>query len=405
MNDLRPIAMTSSVMKSFEKCFLICIKVQVTEFIDPLQFAYVKNRSIDDALLHLLNEIYSHLETPGSSIRIMFYDFSSAFNTIQPHLLVHKLRNMKLCPLTISWILDYLTDRPQYVRLQQSSPSGLSTKISDTITTNTGAPQGTVLSPFLFILYTADCRTTRDNIIMEKYADDSSQLGKLIDDDDSHYLSEIEYFVDWCDKNYLLLNVPKTNEMIIDFRRNKTYPPPVLIKGTEVNRVDFHKHLGLIIDNKLTWNHNTTSVIKKVNTRIHCLRKLKSFNINEKLLHLFYSSIIRSSLTFCISCWGGNINQGDKNRLDRLVRKSGKIVGTDLDSIDKLRDKTVNRKLTAILEDVSHPLFLAFDRQRAPRSGRFMLPKIKTNRYLNSFLPSAIKLYNTENTRGHFNNM
>ena len=332
----------------------------------------------------------------------MFYDFSSAFNTIQPHLLVHKLRNMKLCPLTISWILDYLTGRPQYVRLQQSSSLGLSTKYSDTITTNTGAPQGTVLSPFLFILYTSDCRTIHDNIIMDKYADDSSQLGKLIDDNASNFLSEINYFVDWCDRNYFLLNVPKTNEMIIDFRINSTDPPPVIIKGAEVKRVEIHKHLGLTIDNKLNWSDNTTSVIKKVNTRMHCLRKLKTFNINEKLLYLFYSSIIRSSLTFCISCWGGNINKGDKNRLDRLVYKSSKIIGTDLDSIDKLHDSVVNRKLTTILDDASHPLFLEFDRHRASRSGGFLLPKIKTSRFLNSFLPSAIKLRNSQTIRGHF---
>ena len=79
-NDLRPIALTSCIMKLFEKVVLMQLQVQVKDYVDPLQFAYRKNRSVDDALLHVLHSIYSHLENASSSIRIMFYDFSSAFN-------------------------------------------------------------------------------------------------------------------------------------------------------------------------------------------------------------------------------------------------------------------------------------------------------------------------------------
>ena len=89
--------------------------------------------------------------TKGSTVRIMFFDFSNAFNTIQPHLLIQKLLNMKILSSVISWIFDYLTSRLQYVRL-----NGF---LSSAIRTNTGAPQGTVLAPFLFALYTADSRT------------------------------------------------------------------------------------------------------------------------------------------------------------------------------------------------------------------------------------------------------
>ena len=87
----------------------------------------------------------------------MFFDFSSAFNTIQPHLLVQKLLNMKLPSSVISWIFDYLTNRLQYLEL-----NGV---LSSVIYTDTGAPQGTVLAPFLFSLYTADCRSTDEYFI------------------------------------------------------------------------------------------------------------------------------------------------------------------------------------------------------------------------------------------------
>ena len=110
----------------------------------------------------------------------MFFDFSSAFkfNTIQPHLLVQKLLNMKLPSCVISWIYDYLTSRLQYVRL-----NGL---LSSAIRTNTGAPQGTVLAPFLFALYTADCRSTDESCPVVKFADDDTELvGKNSNDEDA----------------------------------------------------------------------------------------------------------------------------------------------------------------------------------------------------------------------------
>ena len=63
----------------------------------PFQFAYRKNTSVDDAILQVLNSIYSHLEKPGTCIRLMFYDFSSAFNTTQPHLTLRIFFNHE-CP-------------------------------------------------------------------------------------------------------------------------------------------------------------------------------------------------------------------------------------------------------------------------------------------------------------------
>ena len=81
MNDLWPIALTLCVMKVLEKSLL------VSDFVDPYQFAYKSNRSTDDAIAHVLNNIYTHLDLPGTStcIRLMFFDFASAFNTIQSH--------------------------------------------------------------------------------------------------------------------------------------------------------------------------------------------------------------------------------------------------------------------------------------------------------------------------------
>ena len=237
MNDLRPVALTSAVMKVCERVGLCKLEKLIKDYMDPLQFAYRKNGSTDDAVLYSLENIYSHLEKTGSTVRLMFFDFSSAFNTIQPHLLVQKPLNMKLPSSVISWIFDYLTNRLQDVRL-----TGL---LSSAINTNTGAPQGIVLAPYLFALYTADCRSTDEPCPLVKFADDTELVGKISDDEDAVYHKQIESFVNRCDTNYLYFNVSKTKEMCINFRKNQKCPKPVYIKG-EVERVEAYKYLGVV---------------------------------------------------------------------------------------------------------------------------------------------------------------
>ena len=105
MNDLRPIALTSCIMKVFERCCMSRIEPLVSKHLDPLQFAYRVNRGVDDAILHVVNNTVTHLENLNSCVRLMFFDFSSAFNTIQPHLLCDKLMTHNLLPSTVYYNL------------------------------------------------------------------------------------------------------------------------------------------------------------------------------------------------------------------------------------------------------------------------------------------------------------
>ena len=152
---------------------------------------------------------------------MLFVDFSSAFNTIQPHLMVNKLNDMNVNPNLILWVLDFLTNRQQYVRVNNANAGkdNSSAIMSGMRSTSTGAPQGSVISPVLFSLYTNDLQSTSEKAMMVKYADDTS-LGDF-SNDDQHFDNQVQHLKYWCDKNYLDLNIGKTKEMIIDFRRDK----------------------------------------------------------------------------------------------------------------------------------------------------------------------------------------
>lgn len=87
------------------------------------------------------------------------------------------------------------------------------------ITSNTGAPQGNVLAPFLFTLHTHDCVSTELSCPLLKFADDTVIIGLISKDNSTFYENQLSSFVEYCERNVLELNVSKTKEMIIDFRK------------------------------------------------------------------------------------------------------------------------------------------------------------------------------------------
>lgn len=119
-----------------------------------------------------------------------------------------------------SWIFDYLTNRPQYVRTLGC--------VSDRIICSTGAPQGTVLAPFLFTIYTADFSYNSINCFLQKFSVDSEIVGLISDGDDKEYRELTRDFVKWCKQNYLQINTGKTEELVVDFRSHKHHPLKLL---------------------------------------------------------------------------------------------------------------------------------------------------------------------------------
>ncbi|KAK3537685.1 hypothetical protein QTP70_017913 [Hemibagrus guttatus] len=99
---------------------------------DPLQFAHRRNCSMDDAITITLHLALTHLDNKDSYAQMLFIDFNSAFNTIILQHLIEKLSLLGLNTSLCNWILDFLTGRPQSVRLGNS--------ISSTTTHSTGAP-------------------------------------------------------------------------------------------------------------------------------------------------------------------------------------------------------------------------------------------------------------------------
>ncbi|KAK2188729.1 hypothetical protein NP493_125g02013 [Ridgeia piscesae] len=117
------------------------------------------------------------------------------------------------------------------------------------------------------------------------------------------YLSSVVRFSCWCSKNFRHLNVSKTKEMCIDFRRNKAVISPIVINDEPVEQVDSFKYICVMLDEKLSFTEHVTAVQKKSHQRLHVLRKLRAFYVDPLLLPRLYRSIIEPHLTYCSICY------------------------------------------------------------------------------------------------------
>lgn len=174
--------------------------------------------------------------------------------------------------------------------------------LSDTITTNTGAPQGCVLSPFLYTLYTNDCTSPTNITTYYKYSDDTAILALLNNQESvAAYNHSVTHFTQWCTNNHLYINSSKTKEMVFN-------PPTqslnhIYIDHNPIEQVNTFKYLGLTLDNNLTFAHHVTDIYKRSQQRLHVLRTLSSLHVAPHLLLLLYKSIIQSILLYCSSCF------------------------------------------------------------------------------------------------------
>ncbi len=255
INYYRPMALMSVVMKSFEKLVLAHLKDTTGLSLDPLQFAYRANGSVDDAVNMGLHYVLQYLDRPGTYVRILFVDFCSAFNTIIPNLLLPKLTQLCVPTSICQLINSFLTDRQELLRQVNYT--------SSTHTISTGASQGCVLTPLLFSLYTNDCTSKDPSVKLLKFADDTTLIDLIQDGDESAYRQEVKELAVSHSLNNLELNTLKTVEMTMDFRRNPPALPPLTIMNRTVTTVESFRFLGTTISQDLKLDNHIYSIVKR----------------------------------------------------------------------------------------------------------------------------------------------
>ncbi|KAK1790116.1 hypothetical protein P4O66_013951, partial [Electrophorus voltai] len=176
--------------------------------------------------------------------------------------------------------------RPQSVRVGNCA--------SSTLTLSTGDPQGCVLSPLLYSLYTYDCTATSSSTIIVKFADDTVVMGLISDNDERAYLEEIKHLENWCQENNLLLNVR-----------------PVLVPSYQLPGKE----------------GSSASLPPQIPKRLQTA---------AKVLRNFYTCTIESILTGNITVWFGNSTKQDRRALQRVVCSAECITHMELPDLQTI---------------------------------------------------------------------
>ncbi|TWW76535.1 putative RNA-directed DNA polymerase from transposon BS [Takifugu flavidus] len=287
---------------------------------------------------------------------MLFIDFSSAFNTVIPSKLITKLRDLGISISICNWLLDFLTNRPQHVRLDHHC--------SPTLTVNTGVPQGCVMSPFLYSLFTHNCRALHCSNTIIKFADDTTVIGLIKDNDESAYREEVD----------------------------RGRQASIHINGAALERVSSFKFLGIHLSQDLTWTTNCSSLVKKAHQRLFFLRTLKKHHLSSDILVNYRCT--ESILTSCVTVWYGNCSASDRKALQKVVKTAHQIAGASLPSIEDIYRKRCHRRAKKVSKDSCHPAHGLFTLM--PSGRRYRSLRTKTSRFRNSFFPTAVFLPNSD---------
>ena len=247
------------------------------------------------AIVNLMAKITNSLDNKKAVISV-FIDLKKAFDTIDHTILLQTLNHYGIRRIVNQWVCSYLTHRKQYVQIK-GTKSSLERILC-------GVLQGSILGPTLFNLYLNDICNVSSILEFTLFADDTNIIYSY---DSTTSLcntlnTELEKLNAWFNLNKLSLNFQKTNYITFS-TNNSDSTMQIAINGSNIEKVNSTKYLGVYIDHHLNWKDHIAYIYSKSSKSTAVIHKT-SHVLDTKTLTLLYKAIIFPYLNYCVEVWG-----------------------------------------------------------------------------------------------------
>ncbi len=326
-SNYRPISNLNNISKLLERLFFSRLLLHISGSLNfnPQQSAYRQFHSTETSLLHLLDSIY-HAADNGLATLLLALDLSAAFDTIDHSILLNRLHtSFGISGLAQAWLSSYLVNRSFSVRLDSFTSSAFPI--------NCGVPQGSVLGPILFSLYTSPIASivAGYSVNQQQYADDTQLFVFLspstLDTNLAQLYACLSSIRGWFLQNGLALNPDKTEAICLGTvgrRKSLSQLTSVHVTDSLVDLSDHTKLLGVILDCGLNFDAHTSNVCSSSYFHIRALRRIRPY-IDLETSKTIASSIIGSRLDYANSALYG-MPLRNIQRLQRVQNSLARVI-------------------------------------------------------------------------------
>jgi hypothetical protein len=327
-NNYRPISNLFFLSKVIERIVSSQVLEHLTnnDLLDPFQSAYKIGHSTETLLAHLHDVILSSMDSKKVVVLVML-DLSSAFDTVDHHLLLLRLASLGITGNVLNWFEDYLSNRSQTVAINGTLGSSRPVTM--------GVPQGSVLGPLLFSLYISGLREVflSHNIPYHCYADDLQAFVSVepcrIPDAIERLEKCISDVVKWLAGKLLLVNGSKTELIIFGTKALLKKCPSVELRvdGVVIRPSDCVRNLGVFMDKNLTMEKHINRLVSASFSYLRMISRIRR-SLSTASCKLLVNAFVFSRIDYCASLLCGISG--------KYVNKVQKIINAAMRMIEKL---------------------------------------------------------------------
>lgn len=322
-SNYRPISLIPTFSKVIEKLVLTRLfeHLNSNELLTHQQHGFLAGRSTITALIDLVEFLLDQQEEGNTSTAILL-DYSKAFDCLDHNLLLEKLTTLGVEGTSRTWFASYLKDRSQMVEVISSNNGKAESVTSSKEQIARGVPQGSVLGPVLFILFTNDFPSFMQEYSQTvMYADDTVLLLSKANPKELEIDSYIalNMAVQYCHNNELVVNESKSKQLLLGRHKENTSKVP------DLEEVTFTEYLGVTIDDKLSWKQHLDSLCSKLSSGLYVMKRMKNIS-DHTTTKLTYHALFEAHLRYGIVVWGGT-TVSNLQRILVLQKRAIRILG------------------------------------------------------------------------------